>query len=93
MLSCTRNVLLCEYAFMRTTIELPDPIFRRLKATAAMRGMTIKKLVGMAVERELALVPLPKKRRGREPKLPLIKGAGHVIRPLTGHEMDELLFG
>ncbi len=59
-----------------------------------MRGMTIKKLVGMAVERELALVPLPKKRRGREAKLPLIKGTpGHVIRPLTGHEMDELLFG
>jgi hypothetical protein len=86
------SMLLCEYAFMRTTIDLPDPLFRRMKASAAMRGTTIKELVRMAVERELALVPLPKKRRGRV-KLPLIKGAGHVIRPLTGDEMDELLFG
>jgi hypothetical protein len=92
---------------MRATIELPDPIFRRMKAVAAMQGSTIKEFVLRAVERELAPVlankkghriaerepgsTTAKKRRGG--KLPLIQGAGRVIRPLSGEEMDELLFG
>jgi len=30
------------YAFVRTTIELPDPLFRDVKATAARQGMRLK---------------------------------------------------
>jgi hypothetical protein len=83
-------MLLCEYVFMRTTIELPDAVFRRLKATAALQGSTIKEFVQRAVERELGSVSPERRRVG---KLPLIKGAGHMIKPLSGEEMDELLFG
>ena len=38
---------------MRTTIDIPDPLFRRTKALAAMRGSSIKELVVGALEREV----------------------------------------
>ena len=41
------------YAFMRTTIDLPDPVFRRLKASAALEGLSLKELILRAVEKEL----------------------------------------
>jgi hypothetical protein len=76
---------------MRTTVDLPDPIFRRMKAKAALEGLTLKQVFLRAIERDLTAPPAPKKKRV---KLPLIKGTpGQVIRPLTGAEMDELLFG
>ncbi len=39
---------------MRTTIEIPDTLFRKTKATAALRGSTMKELVVRAIEREIA---------------------------------------
>lgn len=39
---------------MKTTLEMPDELFRRAKATAAKRGQSLKQLVTTAVERELA---------------------------------------
>lgn len=38
---------------MKTTIDLPDPLFRRAKATAATRGISLKALVTNAVEKDL----------------------------------------
>jgi Fe-S cluster assembly ATPase SufC len=38
---------------MKTTIDLPDPIFRRAKATAAVRGITLKSFISKAVEQSL----------------------------------------
>lgn len=38
---------------MKTTIDLPDPLFRRAKATAATRGISLKALVTHAVEKDL----------------------------------------
>ena len=76
---------------MRTTIDLPDPIFRRMKAKAAMDGTTVKELVQRAIERELAVVPPKKVRRV---KLPLIRvKSGRAIPLLTREEADELMFG
>ncbi len=39
---------------MKTTLEMPDELFRRAKAVAARRGQSLKQLVTTAVERELA---------------------------------------
>ena len=39
---------------MKTTLEMPDKLFRRAKATAAQRGQSLKQLVTVAIERELA---------------------------------------
>ena len=38
---------------MRTTIDLPEPMFRRLKSTAALRGTSMKALIIAALEREI----------------------------------------
>ena len=38
---------------MRTTLELPDPLFARLKARAANEGVTLKQLLRSYVEQDL----------------------------------------
>ena len=39
---------------MKTTLEMPDDLFRRAKTTAAKRGQSLKQLVTTALEHELA---------------------------------------
>lgn len=39
---------------MKTTIELPDDLFREAKATAARRGTALKQFVREALEEKLA---------------------------------------
>ncbi len=38
---------------MKTTIEMPDALFRKVKAVAATRGQTMKQVLTAALEREL----------------------------------------
>lgn len=38
---------------MRTTLDLPDELFRELKAQAALRGMKMKDLLALFVEQGL----------------------------------------
>jgi len=38
---------------MKTTIEMPDELFRKATAVAALRGQTLKDLITTAMEREL----------------------------------------
>ena len=40
---------------MKTTLELPDQLFRKAKATAAERGQTLKELVTEALREKLSL--------------------------------------
>ncbi len=46
-----------ECAFVRTIIELPDPLFREVKATAARQGMRLKDYVTEALQDKLARRP------------------------------------
>ena len=39
---------------MKTTIEIPDPLFRKAKSKAAERGQTLKQLVTEALQEKLA---------------------------------------
>ena len=51
---------------MKATLEIPDELFRRAKTTAAQRGQSIKQLVTVALERELAGPgPAPKARSSK----------------------------
>jgi hypothetical protein len=48
----------CEYVLMPdlsygTTVDLPDPLFRRAKAIAALRGSALKDLIVQAAEKEV----------------------------------------
>jgi hypothetical protein len=40
---------------MKTTVDLPDPLFRRAKSTAAQRGVSLKCFITEAVEQKLAV--------------------------------------
>jgi hypothetical protein len=42
---------------MRTTLELPDPLFARLKARAASERVTLKQLLRSYVEQGLSAAP------------------------------------
>ena len=44
---------------MRTTVDLPDPLFREVKATAARQGMLLKDYVAQALQEKLARRPGP----------------------------------
>jgi hypothetical protein len=40
---------------MKTTLEIPDPIFRRAKSKAAEQGISLRQFVTEAVEDKLAV--------------------------------------
>jgi len=55
---------------MRTTVDIPDPVYRRLKSRAASEGRSAKELILRGVEQVLKG---PRRRRGRRVKLPLVR--------------------
>jgi hypothetical protein len=44
---------------MRTTIDMPDALFRKTKAVAALRGSSMNELIIHAVEREVTSIASP----------------------------------
>jgi hypothetical protein len=42
---------------MRTTVVLPDDLYRRLKSRAALRGMKVRELMTSYIERGLLEIP------------------------------------
>jgi len=40
---------------MKTTLEIPDPLFRKAKSKAAERGQSLKQLVTEALQEKLAV--------------------------------------
>ncbi len=65
-----RATYLCFYVIMRSTIDLPDELFRRVKAHSSLRGMSLKKFITMAVEHELEVNPV--RFESRRVRLPLV---------------------
>jgi hypothetical protein len=61
---------------MRTTLDLPDPLFRSLKARAAMEGSSLKDFVVRLVQRELSspATPTSAKHSERSPLPVLVSG-------------------
>lgn len=74
---------------MRTTIDMPDDLFRKTKAVAALRGSSMKDLIIQAVEREVTSVAPPPKRH--RVKLPLIHSPSGRKVDLTNFDFDDLL--
>ena len=58
-----------QNAFMRTTIDLPDDLYRALKARAGLNGVTLRQLVQRLIEQGLrsSSVVVPAKRLGPPP--------------------------
>ena len=84
-----RFCFLWKYAFMRTTVDLPDELFQRAKARAALRGRKLREFIADSLQRALVGGEVPTPRRVR---LPLVKGDGtHVINPSRG-DLDASLW-
>ena len=55
---------------MRTTVDIPDPIYRQLKTRAASEGRSVKELILRSVESELRHT---KRSRGKQIVATIIK--------------------
>lgn len=81
---------------MRTTIDLPDPLFKEAKAAAALQGVTLRDVVEEALRRQLqphsARSPAAPRGRLRSKNgfLVLQRKGKHVINP-TPAQLDEWL--
>jgi hypothetical protein len=75
---------------MRTTIDLPDALYRKTKAIAALRGLSMKDVIARAIEREVAEAQ-PAKRKAHYVKLPLIPWKSDRKLDLTDFNFDDLL--
>ncbi|HEB10151.1 MAG TPA: hypothetical protein ENI06_02930 [Spirochaetales bacterium] len=74
---------------MRTTIDLPDKLFRRVKAAASLRGVTLKEFISRSVEQQLNGSELAEE--GQFVQLPLVSSEQPGSRDLTPERIAELL--
>lgn len=89
---------------MRTTIDLPDDLYRRVKARAALRGMKLKEYVAAALRESLfersatelrettAEYAAPSSRLAEDCVLPLIAGeTTEAMRSISEQEIERIL--
>lgn len=69
---------------MRTTIELQDALFREVKVVAAERGMSLKDLFTMAIEKCIH-DESPRESRMTEP--PVVLGKAVSIGPISNEKL------
>ncbi len=74
---------------MRTTIEIPDKLFRRVKAAASLRGITLKDVISQSLEHELIASQFASE--GQRVQLPLITSKQPGFTALTPERAAELL--
>jgi hypothetical protein len=78
---------------MRTTLDLPDPTFRRLKAEASIRGLKLKEMVCLFIEAGLASnAPRNRMKVRRRSPLPVArKATGTLHSALSNARINEIL--
>lgn len=78
--------------FMRTTLDLPDALFRDLKVQSALRGVKLKDFVAELLASGLAQAGAPAAAPRPRSPLPVIRRASGVRHPaLANREIDALL--
>ena len=73
---------------MRTTVDVPDPVFRKMKAAAALRGVSLEEFLLSAVEHEMTRKSSAKDYTVR---LPLIRSKHLGTLKVTNAEIEDLL--
>jgi len=73
---------------MRTTVDLPDPLFRQVKSMAALRGSTLKEFIQDALQR--AITSNQRVRRHKV-RLPLIRSKHPGTLRLTNASIEDHL--
>ena len=72
---------------MRTTIDIPNPLYRQLKGKAASEGRSVKELVLRAVQLELHAAPKKVTRR----KAPVIRSKNPGSLLLDNDKIFEII--
>ena len=76
---------------MRTTLDLPDDLFRQVKAKAALEGATLKETLARYIESGLRQpTELAHQPAGRS-KLPVIRRRGRTVVPNLTSELQARL--
>lgn len=88
---------------MKTTLEIPDELFREAKAKAALGGIRLKDLVAAALQQFLqgkpgepsvtpsrAEAPAPPKSKSRRTEFPLLKPGKRPFPYLTNTLIEEI---
>lgn len=69
---------------VRTTVDIPVTLYRKLKEQAAAQGRSVRELILAGIKNSL----LPRQRKRRRVQFPLIKSTGHKI-DLTNEQIYE----
>ena len=75
---------------MRTTVDIPDPIYRRLKSRAASEGSSAQELILRGVKQLLLLKDRRRKSRKRV-QLPLIRSKQPGTLELDNDKIFEII--
>jgi hypothetical protein len=73
---------------MRTTVDIPDPVYRRLKSRAASAGSSVKELILSGVRQ--VLKDRARKRRKRI-KLPIVRSKRPGTLELDNDKIFEII--
>jgi hypothetical protein len=76
---------------MQTTVDLPDPLYQRSEALAALRGATVEQFIVEAVEKEVQGDPGPARFGDGEVDLPVIRSSRPGALDLSNFDFDDLL--
>ena len=76
---------------MKTTLQLPDMLYRHLKMTAASEGRTLTDVIQECLRRGLAAVRKPVERKKSAYRPPLIKSKHPGALNLTSEMIENLL--
>jgi hypothetical protein len=74
---------------MRTTVDIPDSLYRELKSKAAVKGCSVKELILRGVQAEIHGKQPPKRRRVT---LPIFESKSPGSLKLTNQRINEILF-
>jgi plasmid stability protein len=88
-------MLLCKNACMRTTLDLPDALFKHLKARAALEGRTLRDLVVELVQKGLTTRETvdPQQRFAARP--PVVQSSGPLpvdLSQMSNADLYELMY-
>lgn len=74
---------------MRTTVDIPDSLYRQLKSAAALQGCSVKELVLRGVRAEIQ--SREDSRTSRPVKLPIIRSKKPGWLRLSNRRINEIL--
>ncbi len=72
---------------MRTTVDIPDPTYRKLKSKAAQLGCPVKEIILRSVEKELR----PDTRKRGRIRLPIVRSKEPGALHLTNKQIYDVV--